>query len=136
LVPAGHGPIRRRHGSENQPGCPFSGRFGRQFETDAVDLYVFRLKATNAVGAICIRTLRLTSVPANVAVLASPQRLPDGSFQLTMIGRTKQSYTLQVSTNLTMWTDWTNVTSARFSTSLTDPAATHDPQRFYRALTR
>jgi hypothetical protein len=106
------------------------------FTPDVADLYVFRLKATNAVGAICIRTLELTAVPANVAVLASPQRLPDGSFQLTLIAQTNQSYTLQVSTNLSAWMDWTNVTPASFSTPLTDPAAAADPQRFYRARTR
>jgi hypothetical protein len=99
-------------------------------------LYVFRLKATNAVGAISIRTLELTAVPADVAVLASPQRLPEGSFQLTLIGQTNQGYTLQVSTDLFTWTDWTNVTPASFSTPLTDPVAAHDPQRFYRARTR
>jgi hypothetical protein len=81
-------------------------------------------------------TLELTAVPANVAVFASPQRLPDGSFQLTLIGQTNQSYTLQVSTNLTTWTDWTNVAPASFSTPLTDPIPAHDPQRFYRARTR
>ena len=61
--------------------------------------------------------------------------LPDGSFQLTLMGQTNQSYTLQVSTNLTTWMDWTNVSPASFSTLLTDPAAAHDPQRFYRART-
>jgi hypothetical protein len=71
------------------------------FTPDVADLYVFRLKATSAVGAISIRTLELAAVPANVAVLTSPQRLPDGSFQLTLVGQTNQSYALQVSANLT-----------------------------------
>jgi hypothetical protein len=106
------------------------------FTPDVADLYVFRLKATNAAGAICIRTLELSALPAEVAVLVLPQRLSDGSFQLILIAQTNQSYTLQVSTNLSMWTDWTNVTPASFSTLLTDPAAAHDPQRFYRARTR
>jgi hypothetical protein len=104
------------------------------FTPDVADFYLFRLKATNAAGAISIRTLELTAVPAEVAVLTSPQRLPDGSFQLTLIGQTNQSYTLQVSTSLSAWTDWTNVTPASASTPLTDPDAVHDPQRFYRAV--
>ena len=49
-------------------------------------------------------------MPANVAVLASPQRRADGSFQVTLMGQTNQTYTLQVSTDLSAWTDWTNVT--------------------------
>jgi hypothetical protein len=105
------------------------------FTPDVADLYVFRLEATNAAGVVCIRTLELTAEPANLAVLASPQRLPDGSFQLTLIGQTNRSYTLQISTDLTTWTDWTNLTPASYSTPLTDPAAAHDPQRFYRART-
>jgi hypothetical protein len=63
-------------------------------------------------------------------------RLPDGSFQLTLIGQTNQSYTLEVSTNLATWNDWTNVAPVSFSTPLTDPAAAHDPHRFYLARTR
>ncbi|MBI4325911.1 MAG: hypothetical protein HY674_11685 [Chloroflexi bacterium] len=106
------------------------------FTPDVADLYVFRLKATDAAGAISIRTIELTAVPANVAVLPSPPRRPDGSFQLTLIGQTNRAYTVQVSTDLTTWTDWTNVTPASFRTPLTDPAAAQDPQRFYRAQTR
>jgi sugar lactone lactonase YvrE len=106
------------------------------FMPDVPDLYVFRLKATNAAGAICIRTLELTAVPTDVAVLASPQRLPDGSFQFTLIGQTNLNYTVQVSTNLTTWTDWTNAIPTSSITPVTDPAAAQDPQRFYRALKR
>ena len=80
------------------------------FTPDAPDLYVFRLLATNQVtGAVSLRTVELNAVPANVAVLSSPQRLFDGSFQLTLIGQTNQAYTLQVSADLSAWTDWTNV---------------------------
>ncbi len=104
------------------------------FMPGVADLFVFRLRVTDAAGAISIRTLELTAVPADVAVLASPQRLADGSFQLTLIGQTSQSYTVQVSANLTTWADWTDVTPPSFSTPLTDPAAARNPQRFYRVL--
>jgi hypothetical protein len=106
------------------------------FTPDVADLYIFRLKATDAAGAISIRTLELAAVPAEMAVLSSPQRRPDGAFELTLIGQTNRSYTVQVSTNLTTWTDWTSVTPSSFNTLLTDPAAAQDRQRFYRAQTR
>jgi hypothetical protein len=77
-------------------------------------------KATDASGGISIRTLELTAVPAYVAVLASPHLLADGSFQLTLVGQTNQAYSLQVSTDLTTWTDWTNMTTTSSSTPLAD----------------
>ena len=105
------------------------------FTPDVADLYVFRLKATNAAGAICIRTLELTAVPAKVAVFASTQRLPDGSFHLTLIGQTNRTYTIEVSSDLSFWTSWTNVTPTNASTPLTDLEAARHMQRFYRART-
>jgi hypothetical protein len=105
------------------------------FTPDVADLYVLRLLATNQVtGEVSLRTLELIAVPANVAVLASPERLSDGSFQLSLIGQTNQTYTIQVSTDLPAWTDWTNVTPTRVITPLSDPEAAHETQRFYRAV--
>ena len=52
---------------------------------------------------------------------------------LTLTGEPGQSYTLQASTNLSLWTDWTNVALTNTSAPLTDPAARELPQRFYRA---
>ena len=106
------------------------------FTPDVADLFVFRLLGTNKLtGAVSIRTLELSAVSADVAVLSSPQRLADGPFQLSLIGQTNQSYTLQVSTNLTTWTDWINATPASFTTPLTDAEAPRHAQRFYRART-
>ncbi len=103
------------------------------FTPDVPDLYVFRLLATNQMtGAVSLRTVELNAVPANVAVLSSPQRLSNGSFQLTLISQTNQAYTLQVSTDFSAWTDWTNVTPWSFSTPLIDPDAERHEQRFYR----
>jgi len=107
------------------------------FTPDVADLYVFQLLATNALtGEASLRTLELNAVPADVAVLVSPQRRPDGSFQLTLIGQASQSYTLQVSSDLLTWTDWVNVTPESCSTPVTDPEAAQGTQRFYRARTR
>ncbi|MEK7675975.1 MAG: hypothetical protein AAB676_09110 [Verrucomicrobiota bacterium] len=105
------------------------------FTPDAPDLYVLRLLATNQVtGEVSLRTLELAAVPAAVAVLASPERLFDGSFQLNLIGQTNQAYTIQVSTDLSAWTDWTNATPTSSNATLTDPEAALHPQRFYRAV--
>lgn len=103
----------------------------------AGNLYVFQLLATNAVtGEASRRTLELNAVPADVAVLASPQWQADGSLEWTLIGQASRSDTLQVSSDLTPWTDWINVTPESCTTPVTDLEATQGTHRFYRARTR
>jgi formylglycine-generating enzyme required for sulfatase activity len=71
----------------------------------------------------------------NGVALSSPQWLPGGVFQLTLIGQTNQPCTVQVSADLILWSDWTHVTPTSLSMPLTDPEAARHPQRFYRAVT-
>ncbi|MGA2866878.1 MAG: immunoglobulin domain-containing protein, partial [Verrucomicrobiota bacterium] len=42
------------------------------FTPDVADLYVFRLEATNAAGAVCIRTLAFTAVPPPPSIVTPP----------------------------------------------------------------
>ena len=63
----------------------------------------------------------------------SPRLAIAADKSLTLTGEPGQSYTLQASTNLSLWTDWTNVALTNASAPLTDPSARELPQRFYRA---
>jgi len=63
----------------------------------------------------------------------SPRLAIAADKSLTLTGEPGQSYTLQASTNLSLWTDWTNVALTNTSAPLTDPSARELPQRFYRA---
>lgn len=71
----------------------------------------------------------------NGPAFASPQWLANGAFQLTLVGQTGQTYRLQCSRDLDHWSDWTNVILNSPSTCLTDPEASRDNRRFYRAVT-
>ncbi len=42
------------------------------FTPDVADLYIFRLDATNAAGAVCIRTLAFTALPGPPSILTPP----------------------------------------------------------------
>jgi sugar lactone lactonase YvrE len=105
------------------------------FTPDVADVYVLRLFASNCVtGAVCLRTLEFTVLPASASFrLAAPQRLPDGGFALSLMGGINRTYALEISTDLTAWSEWTNVTLTSSSISLTDAGASNQVRRFYRA---
>ena len=76
------------------------------FTPDVADLYVFRLEATNAAGAICIRTLEFTAVPTPPTIL-----LNDGSFGVrsnrfgfNLSARAGRVVVVETSTDLVSWT--------------------------------
>jgi streptogramin lyase len=104
------------------------------FTPDVPDLFIFRLQATNSVtGEVALRTLEIRATPTNSSILTPPQRQTDGSMQLSLIAQTNAGYTLTVSSNLSTWTNWTNVTPANIVTPLTDSDAVDQAHRFYRA---
>jgi hypothetical protein len=109
------------------------------FTPDVADLYVFRLSATNAAGAICIRTLAFTAVPAppgtRPAIL-----LNDGSFGVRsnhfgfdVSAGTGQVVVVSTSTDLVNWTDLATNTAGASPFYFRDPAPPNSPYRFYRA---
>ncbi len=69
-----------------------------------------------------------------VAPKLSLSRQPDGSMQLIVSGEPGAGYGIEISTNLSGWTFWTNGTSESGTFAVTDNQAVHSPQRFYRAL--
>jgi hypothetical protein len=109
------------------------------FTPDVADLYVFRLSATNAAGATCIRTLAFTAVPAPSGIRPAIL-LNDGSFGVRsshfgfdVSAGTGQVVVVETSADLVNWTDLTTNTAGASPFYFRDPAPPNSPCRFYRA---
>jgi hypothetical protein len=104
------------------------------FTPDVADLFIFRLTATNAAGAIAIRTLAFTAVPPPPVFQAV--QLTQGTLALTWSTEAGATYQLQYNSDLTS-TNWTSLGGPQTATgpalSATD-CATNGPARFYRAV--
>ncbi len=107
------------------------------FTPDVADLYVFRLEATNAAGAICIRTLAFTAyaAPAPPVILLS-----DGSFGVrsnlfgfNVSAGAGQAVVVETSTDLVHWTDLATNTVGAGPFYFSDPGPPSLRCRFYRA---
>jgi hypothetical protein len=70
--------------------------------------------------------------PITVPQFISIQRNSDATAHLTLTGEGGAKYVIETSTNLSLWSDWLNVTNASGTTQIVDPAAT-PAQKFYRA---
>jgi sugar lactone lactonase YvrE len=104
------------------------------FAPDVADLYVFRLEATNAAGAICIRTLDFTAVPLPPTIL-----LDDGSFGVrsnrfgfSVSASAGQVVVVETSTDLVNWTGVATITVASSPFYFSDPAPPNLRCRFYK----
>jgi hypothetical protein len=104
------------------------------FAPDVADLYVFRLEATNAAGAICIRTLDFTAVPPPPTIL-----LNNGSFGVrsnrfgfSVNASAGQVVVVETSTDLVNWTGVATITVAASPFYFSDPAPPNLRCRFYR----
>jgi hypothetical protein len=104
------------------------------FTPDVADLFIFRLTATNAAGAIAIRTLAFTAGPGPSVFQAVT--LTQGTLDLTWSTEAGASYQLQYSPDLNS-TNWTSLGGPQTATGPTLSAtdyATTGPARFYRAV--
>ena len=109
------------------------------FVPDVADLYVFRLEATDAAGAISIRTLDFTAVQPPPTIL-----LNDGSFGIrsnrfgfNISWASGMTVVVEASTNLNNPT-WTSISTNILtggSSYFSDPQWTNYPARFYRIRT-
>jgi len=94
--------------------------------------YTFTARAFDNLGASA------TSAPVNVfvltnAILTSPTRLADGTFQFTINGIGGQTYATEATTNFQNWTPIiTNLAPANIF-NVTDSTSTNILLRFYRA---
>ena len=97
-------------------------------------MFIFRLTATNAAGAIAIRTLAFTAVPPPPVFQAVT--LTQGALESTWSTEAGASYQLQDNSDLKS-TNWISLGGPQTATgptlSATD-SATNGPARFYRAV--
>jgi hypothetical protein len=103
------------------------------FTPDVADLYVFRLEATNATGAICIGTLAFTAVPGPPGILAPSLVWTNGQFSFTLQSQAGSAVEIQASSNLVDWSSLATLTNQTGVLPFTDTDNTF-PQRFYRLL--
>jgi hypothetical protein len=102
------------------------------FRPDVADLYVFQLRATNATGGICIRTLSFTAtVPPPPSIVAAPVGATNGQFGFTIHSLAGNAVEIQTSTNLVNWSSLTTLTNMTGAVPFTDRTA-DAPHRFYR----
>jgi hypothetical protein len=103
------------------------------FTPDVADLYIFRLEATNATGAICIGTLAFTAVPAPPGILAPSLVWTNGQFSFTLQSQAGSAVEIQASSNLVDWSSLATLTNQTGALPFTDTDNPF-PQRFYRLL--
>jgi hypothetical protein len=102
------------------------------FTPDVADLYVFRLQAINAAGAICsIRTLAFTATPPPPRILAASLLWTNGQFSFTLQSQPGSVLEIQASTNLVDWTSLATLTNQTATLPFTDTDNTFT-RRFYR----
>jgi sugar lactone lactonase YvrE len=101
------------------------------FTPDVPDLYVFRLYATNAVGARCIRTVSLNATVQPVIVSSSLVRT-NGELSFTLLSQTNRAVEIQASTDLASWPTLATLTNLLGTLAFTETNSTSN-FRFYRA---
>jgi hypothetical protein len=70
---------------------------------------------------------------ASAPRLLAPARLPDGSFQFSLLGPAGRRYAIEGSTNLAAWTELARLTNSTLSSTFRDLTATNQTRRFYQA---
>jgi hypothetical protein len=76
------------------------------------------------------------ATPNLAPVLSDQRRLPNGRFQFLVSGESNQSYVVQASTNLTLWTSLATNVAFTGQIEFLDTNAPAIPWRFYRAFSR
>ncbi len=74
------------------------------FTPDVLDTYIFQLRATNAAGAICVRTVSLTATPPPPAILGTSLLATNGQFGFSFQGPAGATVQVETSSTLTNWT--------------------------------
>ena len=104
----------------------------------AVRLYAVIDIGTNAVDFNPQSKSLVVTIEPNLTqvsvVLGPVQYMRSGAVQVGITGLIGQTYTIQVSTNLVNWNVLTTVTLTNVSGQFSDPAATNESPRFYRAV--
>jgi hypothetical protein len=98
----------------------------------AIDEGSYTVVVSNSLGSVTSAAALLIVSPAPFR-LNSLARLADGSVRLALIGELGRHYTIDVSTNLIIWSFLTNFTSTMDTSPIVDAGAATEPERFYRA---
>jgi len=91
---------------------------------------------TVAIAAGADHNLALVAPATQPLRLGAPQWVANGYFRSTLFGETGWNYTLQSSTNLTLWTDLQTGTFSVSAIQITDTNVSSFPHRFYRVRTQ
>jgi hypothetical protein len=94
------------------------------------------LNGVLAIAAGGSDVLALVAAAPQPFALCAPQRMSDGSFRWTLLGETGRNYTVQGSTNLTLWNDLQIGALGGSTVQITDTNASAYPRRFYRVRTQ
>jgi len=94
------------------------------------------LNGVVAIAAGGFHSLALIDTAPQPFTLSAPQRMPDGSFRWMLSGEAGRNYTVESSTNVTLWTDLQTVTLGGSSVQITDTNASAYARRFYRVRTQ
>jgi hypothetical protein len=100
------------------------------FTPNVPDLHVFRLWATNAAGAFCIRTVSLTAT-AQPIILPDSLGRTNAQFSFTLLSQPGSAIEVQTSADLLAWATLSTLTNLTGTLPFTDTAAAAGP-RFYR----
>ena len=92
----------------------------------------YSVLATNIAGSFTSTNALLTLVASAAAQFQSISAA-GGAVQISFNGDAYWTYTIETSTNLTSWSDYTNLTSVDGVFSFTAGSVTNTPQQFYRA---
>jgi alpha-tubulin suppressor-like RCC1 family protein len=89
-----------------------------------------------AIAAGGNHSLALIAAAPQPFTLGASQWMPDGSFRWMLLGEAGRNYTVQSSTNFTLWSDLQTVALGGSSVQITDTNASAFPRRFYRVRTQ
>ena len=78
-------------------------------------------------------TFSATLTIPSPTLLSQPQFLANGSFQLRLEGTPNRSYFIDISSNMTSWSNLTTLAYTNGQMPFTDATTTNSAQRFYRA---
>lgn len=108
--------------------------FGQPY--DIANFLFFGDDASSAAASVELASITVDPIhpltPPKLSVAVWDSR----GLELALIGEPGWCHTVEVSTDLLAWTTFTNVTPARPTVSILDPAATNLTRRFYRAVVR
>jgi sugar lactone lactonase YvrE len=104
------------------------------FTPDVADLYIFRLSATNAAGAVCIRRLAFTAAPPPSILLNDGNLgVRSNHFGFDVSASSGQAVVVETSTDLVNWTALATNTVGASPFYFRDAAPPNSARRFYRA---